>query len=106
QPSFRRNDRDSPGYREFDRGGTTVAPDSAAMGDDPMLHRVLAGKYVIEARTGAGSMGAIYRARHLTLDKIVCVKIMHADVARVPDGAARFEREARAASRLDHPCSV
>ena len=79
---------------------------STAIADDPMLHRVIAGKYRIEARTGAGSMGAIYRARHVSLDKVVCLKIMHDDVAHMPEQVARFEREARAASRLDHPSSV
>ena len=74
--------------------------------DDPLLGRTLAGKYAIEERLGAGSMGAVYRARHLALDKYVCVKIMLDDAANDSSLAARFEREARAASRFDHPSSV
>jgi serine/threonine protein kinase len=64
---------------------------------------VLDGKYRLEDKIGAGSMGAIFRAHHLSLDKIVCVKVMHPHVAADPKLVRRFHREARAASSLQHP---
>jgi serine/threonine-protein kinase len=48
-------------------------------------------------------MGAVYRARHVTLDAVFAIKVMHEDIAADSTFAERFHREARAASRLDHP---
>jgi serine/threonine-protein kinase len=74
--------------------------------DDPLSGRIFAGKYEVEERIGAGSMGMVYRARHVTLDKVVAVKVLHHTLASDPNVSQRFQREARAASRLKHPCSV
>ena len=63
---------------------------------------VLEDKYKLGKRIGAGAMGAIYRAVHVTLRKDVCVKIMHPHVAADPKLVGRFHREARAASSLQH----
>ncbi|MBX3234069.1 MAG: protein kinase [Labilithrix sp.] len=73
---------------------------------DGLVGRTLAGKYRLEERLRAGAMGAIYRAHHVTLDKAVCIKVMHPELAKDPLFAERFYREARAASRFDHPCSI
>jgi serine/threonine protein kinase len=70
---------------------------------DPWIGRVLAGRYRIDARLGSGGMGAVYRARHLALDREVAIKILHARLTEDPVVARRFDREALAASRLDHP---
>jgi serine/threonine-protein kinase len=64
---------------------------------------VLAGRYEIIALLGRGGMGKVYRARHLTLRKELAVKVLAAGPA---DFEARFEREARAIARLDHPNCV
>jgi serine/threonine-protein kinase len=68
--------------------------------------RTIADKYVIESLLGQGAMGAVYRARQKALDKTVAIKVMHRDLVEDPAFAARFHREAKAASRLDHPNSV
>ena len=73
---------------------------------DPFLGTTIAGKYAVEARLGRGAMGAVYRARHLALDKSVAIKILHRELAVEPTFVARFRREAKAASRLDHPNSI
>src|SRR5262245_35139137 len=59
------------------------------------------GPYEIEALLGAGGMGEVYRAKDARLDRIVAIKVLtaHVDPAR----RQRFEREARAVSRLSHP---
>ncbi len=50
-----------------------------------------------------GDMSAAYRARDTALDRDVFLKLLHPHMAAEPDLRARFEREARAAARLDHP---
>ena len=61
------------------------------------------GHFHIEDTLGAGGMGLVYRARDLTLDRAVALKLLPAATAADELARARFEREARAASRLDHP---
>lgn len=52
---------------------------------------------------GRGGMGLVYRARQTRLDRIVAVKLMIPELATDPEFVSRFEREARALARLDHP---
>jgi serine/threonine protein kinase len=65
--------------------------------------RVLAGRYRLEQRLGAGGMGAIWRAEHLTLQAPVAVKIIDRDAVRDEQTVARFLREAKAAASLRSP---
>ena len=47
-------------------------------------------------------MGAVYRAHHILMDKPVAVKVLRQELASDTEAVARFHREARSASRLDH----
>jgi serine/threonine-protein kinase len=85
--------------------GSASAGD-AAPGPDSLVGRNVARKFVLETPLGVGGMGAVYRARHTALEKVVAIKVMHGGMARDPMFLARFHREARAASRLDHPNSI
>ncbi len=51
-------------------------------------------------------MGRVYRARQLVLDKLVVLKVLHQELLSDARTVARFQREARAASRLNHPNSI
>ncbi len=70
---------------------------------DPLVGRTIGGKFVIERLLGAGAMGAVYRAHQTALERTVAIKVMHRSIAADPMYAARFHREAKAVSRLDHP---
>jgi serine/threonine protein kinase len=59
--------------------------------------------YQIEELIGTGGMGRIFRARHLTLNRPVALKVMHPHLAENPALVSRFEREARTISQLSHP---
>jgi serine/threonine protein kinase/Tol biopolymer transport system component len=61
------------------------------------------GPYEVLSALGAGGMGEVYKARDSRLDRLVAVKILSPDMAVSPDARERFEREARAISRLSHP---
>ncbi len=73
---------------------------------DRFVGRNVGGKFVLDKKLGEGAMGAVYRARQTALEKVVAIKVMHGELARDPMFAARFHREAKAASRLDHPNSI
>jgi serine/threonine protein kinase len=70
---------------------------------DPLLGTELAGRYVIEALVGQGSMGLIYRARHVCLPRWFAVKILFGDLSADSRMRTRFAQEAALASRLSHP---
>jgi serine/threonine protein kinase len=58
--------------------------------------------FEIEALVGQGGMGAVWRARHKGLERVVALKVLHADVARDPGFSERFSREARTLAALSH----
>ena len=61
------------------------------------------GPYEILAAIGAGGMGEVYRAHDTRLDREVAIKVLPSHLSQDHDLRARFEREARAISVLQHP---
>ena len=59
--------------------------------------------YEVLEIVGRGGMGAVYRARQLTLDRTVAIKLLPLEVSADQDFAERFKREARTMARLSHP---
>jgi serine/threonine-protein kinase len=62
---------------------------------------MIAGKYLVKRRIGEGGMGAVYEAEHVEIGKRVAVKVIEHEHARSAELAARFRREARAASAVE-----
>jgi serine/threonine protein kinase len=88
---------DAPGTpgrygRDFEMGVEALEP-----------NRVLAGRYKLELRLGAGGMGSIWRAEHLVLQAPVAVKLIDREAVPDDDTVARFLREAKAAAALRSP---
>jgi beta-lactam-binding protein with PASTA domain/serine/threonine protein kinase len=75
---------------------------SGAAGD-PLVGRLLDGRYRIGARVARGGMASVYEATDTRLDRLVAVKVMHPGLGDDQEFAQRFVREARAAARLNHP---
>src|SRR3977135_3391937 len=61
------------------------------------------GPYEILSALGAGGMGEVYRARDTRLDRVVAIKVLRTHLAADPARRARFEREAKLISQLNHP---
>ncbi len=73
---------------------------------DPLIGNIIAGRFRIDEMIGQGGMGKVYRARHLALDRVVCLKMLKPALLEDPTLVGRFEREAKAASRLNHPNGI
>jgi serine/threonine protein kinase len=83
------------------------APDGGAVEGpfDPskLIGRVLDGRYELVKCIGRGGMGVVYLARQSALGRDVVVKVLPPSFADDADALARFEREARGMSKLQHP---
>ena len=86
-----------------DTSAKNVAAARPAPPPDPRLGTVVAGRYRLILRLGSGGMGTVYEAEQLITRKRVAVKILQSGLGRIDIIRRRFEREALAASRLDHP---
>lgn len=77
------------------------------MGQDGLIGQIIS-HYKLLGELGRGGMGVVYKAYDLTLERLVVLKILSADLVGNPESRRRFLREARLASALDHPniCSI
>jgi len=70
---------------------------------DPRIGAVVAERYRVLERLAQGGMGAVYRGEHIELGRDVAIKFLHEWAATEPSFVKRFEVEARAMARLQHP---
>jgi serine/threonine-protein kinase len=84
-------------------GASTAGTAETGQPSDPFLGKTLKGIYFIQQKIGDGGMGQVYKAVHVELDAPFAIKIVRSSLLSDPGVVGRFQREARAASRLHHP---
>src|SRR5262245_56243242 len=87
----------------LERPALDVARRPPGDGNENALVGTTLSHYHVLSLLGAGGMGEVYLARDRRLDRTVAIKILPGDLAMDPERVQRFEREARAASALNHP---
>ena len=80
----------------------TGVPRRAEETVDPLVGTILADRYRIDRRLGAGGMGAVYAGFHVTLNKRIALKVVQPRLGGDATIAQRFVQEARAASAIGH----
>ncbi|CAN5165914.1 Stk1 family PASTA domain-containing Ser/Thr kinase [soil metagenome] len=70
---------------------------------DPLIGRLIDGRYQVRSRIARGGMATVYLATDLRLERRVAIKVMHGHLADDSQYKARFIQEARSAARLAHP---
>lgn len=93
--------------RELEKEGHDRAKTASvsSIGDDAdaLVGETVAERYRITALIGLGGMGAVYRAEHIHMKKTVALKVLHREMTALSEVVARFEQEAVAAARIEHP---
>jgi serine/threonine protein kinase len=70
---------------------------------DPLLGRVIDGRYRVEKQIGEGGMGVVYTISHAVLGKRMALKVLRGEMAKDADVVQRFMQEAQSATSIGHP---
>lgn len=90
-----------------DDGRPTISQqDLSIVSVDPLLDRIIAGKYRIAERLGRGGFGAVYRAVHITTGGEAAIKVIRSDLVGDSGAVRRFYVEAQNTHQLTHPNTV
>jgi eukaryotic-like serine/threonine-protein kinase len=71
--------------------------------DDPFAKTIIDGRYEVLGTLGTGAMGSVFLVKHVRLQKLFALKMIKPELAVKEEFIARFEQEANACSRLEHP---
>jgi serine/threonine protein kinase/CheY-like chemotaxis protein len=87
----------------YDQNTTTCPRDGRWVEPFRLLPFRIMGRYQLASVLGQGGMGTVFRARDTRLERDVAVKVINPEHFRNPEVRARFEQEARALAKIDHP---
>jgi DNA-binding NarL/FixJ family response regulator/tRNA A-37 threonylcarbamoyl transferase component Bud32 len=93
------NDLFEDTYAKCPHHGVNLVPHER----DPFIGTTFADRFEIQSLIGQGSGGAVYKARHKFMNRMLAIKIMHVGLMTDLSLVQRFRQEAEAASLLDHP---
>src|SRR6476469_9912302 len=82
-----------------DAAGSAKKEDEGAS----LIGKTISNRYLIRQVLGEGGMGAVYLAEHTHMRKRVALKLLHPEMSDNAEVQSRFEREAMAASHIEHP---
>jgi serine/threonine-protein kinase len=82
------------------KDGSPLRPKS---GDDPLVGRVIADRYLVLAPLGEGGMGRVYLGEHVKMNRQCAIKVMNPSLVNDTESLQRFAREASNAARILHP---
>src|SRR5205085_3805319 len=74
--------------------------------NDPFVGKVIDGRYEIQQRVGEGGMGVVYKARQMSIDRVIALKMLNQQMQGDQTWVQRFYNEAKACSRLQHPNTI
>src|SRR3954470_12292620 len=74
----------------------------AVLDISPLLHEILAGRYVVKREIGRGGAATVYLAHDIRHERLVAIKVLHAELSHAL-GAQRFLREIKLTAGLQHP---
>jgi eukaryotic-like serine/threonine-protein kinase len=100
-PSCKREMKEQLLYCPFD-GEALITVEEV----DPLVGVILDDKYRIEEKVGEGGMGKVYKGKHVHMDHLVAIKILHPHLSSNQVALERFRLEARAAAAINHPHAV
>ncbi len=81
-------------------------PDEERTSTSSWVGQVIADRYRVLALLGEGGMGAVFKAEHTRMGKVLALKLLRGSFARDPSAVTRFRAEARIVSRLSHPNTI
>jgi serine/threonine-protein kinase len=84
-------------------GGVAETSAAAQARAAALIGRTISDRYRILELIAMGGMGAVYRAEHLLMHKVVAIKVLHPETENFPELVTRFEREAVAGAHIQHP---
>ncbi|HKE18950.1 MAG TPA: protein kinase [Kofleriaceae bacterium] len=91
-----------PSEFETSKRAASVDPEDPAQ----LIGQIIDGRYRLTSLVGRGGMGAVFLAEHVTIRRPVAVKLLVPSLAAIPELSRRFQREAFAIGRIDHPNCV
>ena len=89
-----------------DNYGKWAEPSLPKKRRDPMIGRVIGGRYEVQSLLGKGGMGAVYKAWQPAVQRLIALKVLLSEFAENETVIKRFHQEALAASRLKHPNTI